>query len=164
MRNKDKHINPHAFTLVELMVVMAIIAAMLTVTLPFANRSNNALKVQQAASNIAQTLRYAINLSETKQRKIKFVFDTKNSSYYLEIANQNTGFKQLDDFAGKQRFIDNDIYLFDSEEVEHDSRKLLLIFDPQKKWPDASITFATKNLMEKIIIKGRHVDIKEISL
>lgn len=153
-----------AFTLLELVVVLAIISAMVAVALPFCKRSNDGLKIRQAGSSIAQSIRYAIDLAQTKNRAVKFVFNEKYRSYHLQIEDSQSSFAPVDDFTGSERFISENIHLFDIEGFEQTGSEFFLVFDPQKIWPDAWISLSTNDLTETIRIKSKHVDIQEESI
>ena len=153
-----------AFTLFELVIVLAIISALIAVVVPFGKRSNDGLKIKQHSSNIAQALRYAIGLAEKDNRAVKFVFDKKNRCYYLQIANRENNFRKMENFAGTERFLDNNIHLFDIEGFEQTGSQYFLIFDPQKSWPKAWISLAIQDLTETIRINAKHVEIEENSI
>ena len=70
-----KPIYKSAFSLFELVIVLAIISAMVAVVMPFAKRSNDSLKIKQHSSNVAQDLRYAIDLAQKSRRAVKFIFN-----------------------------------------------------------------------------------------
>ena len=164
MKTKET-IKIHAgFTLIELVIVLAIISAMVAVVLPFSKRSNDGLKIKQHSSNIAQTIRYAVDLAQKNNRAVKFVFNGKNRSYYLEIEDGENNFRQLEDFAGKERFLDEHIHLFDIEGFEQAGPEFFIIFDPQKPWPSAWISLATNDLTVTIRIKSKYVEVEENSI
>jgi len=164
MENKGKWSASLAFTLFELMIVLAIISAMIVVVVPFGKRSNDGLKIKQHSSNIAQSLRYAIDLAEKNNRAVKFVFNEKSRCYYLQIADNENNFRELENFAGSERFLDKNIYLFDIEGFEQTGQDFFLVFDPRKPWPNAWICISSKDLTETIRINTRHVEIEENSI
>ncbi|MBL7106093.1 MAG: prepilin-type N-terminal cleavage/methylation domain-containing protein [Phycisphaerae bacterium] len=151
--------NFRAFTLVELMVVLMIISVSVTIALPFCKRSNQGLKMRQACDDIAQTIRYAIDLAEKDNKKTKFVFDSKYSSYYLQQENEGH-FEALNDFTRKERFIGN-IQLYDSKGFEQEKNTYFFVFDPEIPWPDGYLTFAAEDMMITININSRYVEIKD---
>ena len=65
----------NGFTLFELIVVLAIISAMVTVIVPFASRSNDSLQIREQSRDVAQTIRYAIDLAQNSCRPVKFVIN-----------------------------------------------------------------------------------------
>ena len=153
-----------AFTLFELVIVLAILSAMVAVVMPFAKRSNNSLKIKQASSSIAQTIRYAIDLAQKRNKAVKFIYNKKYSSYRLEIEDTENSFEPVDDFVGTERFIDENIHLFDVEGFEQEGQEYYLIFDPKKPWPDAWFSLSTNDLTETIRIKSKYVEIEEESI
>ena len=141
------------FTLFELVIVLAIISAMVAVVMPFAKRSNDGLKIKQAGSNIAKAIRYAIDLAQKRNKAVKFIFIEKYNS-----------FEPVDKFTGTERFIDENIHLFDIEGFEQAGQEYYLIFDPKRPWPDAWISLSTNDLTETIRIKSKYVEIEEDSI
>ena len=156
--------NSNGFTLFELVIVLAIISAMVTVVLPFCKRSNDGLKIKQAGSNIAQAMRYAIDLAQKKQRVVKFVFDEKYRSYHLQIEDAENSFEPVDDFTDAEKFIDENIHLFDIEGFEQTGSEYYLVFDPKRPWPVAWISLSANDLIETIRIKSKYVEIEEESI
>ena len=152
------------FTLFELVVVMAIISAMIAVALPLCRRSNEGLKITQDSSNIAQALRYAIDLAERKNIAVRFVFNDRYRSFHLEIEESGSLFAPLDDFAGKETFIDKSIHLFDIEGFQQDGPEYVLTLEPQNQWPSAWISLATTDLTKTIRVRGKYVAVEEESI
>ena len=164
MKNENNHIFTTGFTLFELVVVLAIISAMVAVVLPLVQRSNDGLKIKQAGSSIAQTIRYAINLAQTRNKAVKFIYNDKYRSYHLQIEDTENNFEPVDDFTGTERFLDKNIQLFDIEGFEQTGSKFFLVFDPQRPWPNAWISLSTNDLIETIRIKSKYVEIEEESI
>ena len=164
MKTRNDPIVPSGFTFFELVIVLAIISAMVAVVLPFCKRSNDGLKIKQAGSSIAQALRYAIDLAEKRKRAVKFIFNDKYKSYHLQIEDGQNGFEPVDDFTGTERFLDENIYLFDIEGFEQTGQEYFLIFDPKGAWPNAWISFSTNDLVVTIKIKSKYVEIQEESI
>jgi Tfp pilus assembly protein FimT len=152
------------FTLFELVVVLAIISAMIVVVMPFCKRSNDSLKVKQHSSSIAQTLRYACDLAEKRNKAVKFIFDEKRRSYHLQIQDSENSFKPLDDFTGTEQFFDEGIQVFDAEGFEQAGSEYTLVFTPQSPWPNAWIKLSAKDIIMLIRIKSKDVDIQEESI
>jgi prepilin-type N-terminal cleavage/methylation domain-containing protein len=152
-----------AFTLFELVVVLAIISALAAMVVPFSRRSNEALKVRQHSSSIAQMLRYALSLAENSN-SVRFVFDSKSMSYSLEAADDTGNFRRSEDFVGQKRFLDNNIYLSDIDGFDQAGREYFLAFDWRLPWPQAHISLSTKDVTETIRINARSVEVEEQSL
>lgn len=153
--------NLKAFTLFELIVVLAIISAMVAVVLPLVQRSNDGLKIKQASSSIAQAVRYAIDLAQIRNKAVKFIYNDKYRSYRLQIENTENTFEPVEDFTGTEKFIDENIHLFDIEGFEQTGSEYFLVFDPKRPWPVAWISFSTNDLIMTIRIKSKYVEIEE---
>jgi len=164
MKTGNNTVFSAGFTLFELVVVLAIISAMVAVVLPFCKRSNDGLKIKQAGSSIAQTMRYAIDLAQKRNKAVKFIYNDKYSSYHLQIEDTENSFESVDNFTGTERFLDKNIQLFDIEGFEQTGSEFFLIFDPKRPWPDAWISFSTNDLTETIKTKSKYVEIEEESI
>ena len=152
------------FTLFELVVVLGILSAMVAVILPFCKRSNEGLKIKQVSSSIAQAMRYGIELAEGRNLAVKFFYDGKNRSYWLEIEDGENIFKPVENFAGAERFIDAKIELFDIEGFEQAGQEYSIVFDPRKAWPDGLISLCTEDLIITVRVKSKDVEIEEESV
>jgi len=154
----------NGFTLFELIVVLAIISAMVTVIVPFASRSNDSLRIREQSRDVAQTIRYAIDLAQNSCRPVKFVINTKNKSYYLEQTGSNEGYELIEAFLGSIRYINKKIHIFDIEGFGLNGEEFFLVFDPRKPWPKAQLSLSTKDLMETVRINAKSVQIEETGI
>ena len=152
------------FTLFELVVVLAIIAAMVTVIMPYANKSNDSQKLREQALNIVETIKYAIGLAADTGRSIRFTIDVKSKGYSLETEGESGIYEPTAGPVGAVRYMGKTIYITDLEGFYPTGKRWYLTFDSSKKWPKATLTISTKDLMEKIIIQGRRVQIEETSI
>ena len=137
---------------------------MVAVVMPFAKRIKVGLKIKQHSSSIAQAIRYAIDLAQKRNRAVKFIYNDKYRSYRLEIEDSENNFEPVEDFAGTERFIDENIHLFDIEGFEQTGKEYFLIFDPKRPWPNAKISFSTNDLIMTIRIKSKYVEMEEESI
>lgn len=163
---RDSRTRSHGFTLFELIVVLAIIAAMITVAIPYASRSNESLRIKQECLNVAQAIEYASDLAVNIRRPTRIVINPNNKSYWLEIAagTNNHDYKPLEDFQGSVRYFGKSIYITDTSGFSIDGNTYYLIFDPARPWPNASISLSNKDAIKTIIIRGNHVEIEESSI
>ena len=83
----DRILLRRAFTLIEMIVVMVIIAAMVTVILPYAAKSNDAMKVEHDCLSLAEAFRYAADLAADAGLAARVVIDSQNHSFMIETAN-----------------------------------------------------------------------------
>jgi prepilin-type N-terminal cleavage/methylation domain-containing protein len=157
---KDKKGN-YGFTLIELIIVLAIIAAMITICVPYANRSNNYLKLREQTYNIAETIKYGMNLAIDSERSVRFTLDTRKKSYWLETSDENGFFRAIEGFGGTINYMEETIFISDMEGFYPSGHEWYLIFDINREWPYAYLNLSTKELLETIRIKARDVEIKE---
>jgi len=161
---KDKA-SPHVgFTLVELIIVLAIISAMVKVLLPYATRSNDSLKVKQQCLDMAEVIKYAIDLAINTRKSTRITINPKNKSYLLEMATQTNSYQPIEGFHGTVRYISRAANIMDIQGFCCDANDQYLIFDPTGKWPDASISLSTEDSIETIKIRGRCVEIEESTI
>lgn len=74
-----------AFTLMEMLVVLAVIVLLIGVSIPFFSSFNKGAKLKTAAKDVTAVLNTARNLSITYRKNYAVVFDTATSphSYYI---------------------------------------------------------------------------------
>jgi len=166
LQSKNRVSKPHGFTLFELMVVLMIIAAMVTIAVPYATRSNESLKIKQECLNIAEAVRYAIDLARNTNRPTRIVINPKNNSYLLEIAapTSNQDFIPTEDFQGIVHYFGQTIQVMDTDGFDVEANNRYLIFDPTKPWPNASISLSSNDAIKTIKIRGKQVAIKESTI
>ena len=73
-----------AFTLVEMLVVLAIIAMLLGISLPFTSGFGKGLKIKTSARAILGTLRVARSNAVTYREKYSVIFDVDSGEYWIE--------------------------------------------------------------------------------
>lgn len=74
----------NAFTLVEMLVVLAIIAMLLGISLPFTSGFGKGLRIKTTARAILGTLRVARSNAITYRKEYIVVFDVENGEYWIE--------------------------------------------------------------------------------
>lgn len=77
-------IGRRGFTLVEMLVVLAVIVMLLGITIPFTSNFGKGLRIKTAARAILATLRVAKSNAITYRRKYKVIFDVENNEYWIE--------------------------------------------------------------------------------
>lgn len=151
------------FTLAELVIVVAIMSALVAVTLPLGRRGNDTLQLQQHSHDIAQTLRFAIDRAERTGRALRFVFNEPDGSYYLEIETSPNQF-ELFRFASGRRYLGQNISLFEITGFQQTAAEHLLVFDPRRPWPAADLTLTTAEQTATIEINAGNVQYTENNL
>jgi len=160
---RDKRWQPCGFTLIELVIVLAIISAMVMVIMPYATKSNESLKLNQECLNIAETVRYAINLSVNSRKPIRIVIDPKNKSYSLETGARIDGqnFKPIEDIQGSTHYLGRNIEIKDVDGFSIEKEGYYLVFDPARAWPEASISLSNSGTIKIIKIRREQVEIED---
>ncbi len=72
------------FTLVEMLVVLAIIGMLLGISIPFTSGFGKGLRIKTTARAILGTLRVARSNAITYRREYIVVFDVENGEYWIE--------------------------------------------------------------------------------
>ncbi len=153
-----------AFTLFELIIVLTIISAMALVVVPYTTNSNDHLKLKQNSLDIAETIKYAIDLATNTQKVTRFILNTKHRTYHLEIASQPGTFEPINTFSGLHRTISDNIYIYDLDGFAIDQFGYYLQFDPATEWPNAEVTLATVKALQKITLRACDIQIEESSI
>ena len=151
------------FTLFELIIVLAIIAAMVAVIVPHATRSNDSLKIKQECLSMGEAIKYLTDLAVESKRPTRIVIDPQNNSYILEISTDisRRDFKPLEGFGGDVRSLGESVKLTDFDGFDMEGSNQYLLFDPARPWPNASISISAGNEINTIKISGRQVEIEE---
>ena len=154
------------FTLLELIIVLAIISAMMTVILPYATRSNEGLRMEQECLNIAQAVEYAMSLCADTKRPTRLVVNIEERSYSVEIASEFSSrhFLPTEDAFGTVRYLGRDIHVMDLDGFDIEDKGYFLLFDPADVWPEATISLAAGNTVRTIKINGKRVEIEDSTI
>jgi len=76
--------NRRAFTLVEMLVVLAIMAMIMAISVPFTSGFGKGLKIKTTARAIAGMMRVARSNAVTFRKNYSVAFDVKKSQYWIE--------------------------------------------------------------------------------
>jgi len=163
LETHDRNSRCSAFTLFELMIVLVIIAAMVTVVVPYASRSNEALRATQDCLNLADSIRYITDLAVDMKRSTRIFLDPQNNSYLLEVASgtDNRDYESLEAFGNAIHYLSKGVRITDITGFSYEGNNYCLVFEPTRPWPNASISLSTKDEIKTIIIRGRRVQIGE---
>jgi prepilin-type N-terminal cleavage/methylation domain-containing protein len=149
-----------AFTLVELLIVMTIIVAMISVAAPYAKNSNKETLVLNEALNIKELLFYAIDISRSSNSAIRFIHSKIDRSYWLQTSNLQgqSEFKKLDNSLGTPHHYDNAIQSIITEGTESTKGFDYIIFDPRKQPPtDITIRLETLDCWAELTVDKKNV-------
>lgn len=153
-----------AFTLVELLIVLVILAVMVTVTVPYATRSRTSRQLDEACRDIAETVKYALNIAADIRQPARFVLDIAAGSYQIEVSPRPDGehFDPLEDNRVGLRRLGAGVSV-----VQHEGFRMVdrgrygLVFDPAGIWPHASLSLMAQDETHTVRVRGRLVDIED---
>jgi hypothetical protein len=148
------------------MVVLVIIATMVTVVLPYASRSNEAMEIRQESLSLAESVMYAIETSSDTQRPTRIAIDSKNNCYFLEIANgiNNNDFKPIEGIGNAVHYFGSGVRIIDMTGLTTDGSIYHLTFEPANPWPNASVSFSSGELIRTVKIRGKRVEIEDSTI
>ena len=148
------------FTFVELLVVLAIMAALVCVAAPYATRSNKSQKLKQESLNIATVLNFLIDEAVNTNRATRFTLNSKKTMYILEIATVDNyqHFIPMEGYLGQPHWLGPDINITDVTGFDSDMENDFLIFDPSRPWPTAGLTLVAENETITIRINGPQIE------
>lgn len=119
--------NPKGFTLLELMVVIAIIIIISTISIPFYQNTSKNLNLSSVARSLASDLRYAQQLSVSTQDQYGVIFNVSQNSYHI--------INQTENQTIKQQTINDNIYIQNISGLTNDS----VFFNPAGAVSEAGI-------------------------
>jgi general secretion pathway protein H len=91
---------PHGFTLIELIVVLAVVAAAMAVVLPSVGRGTEALRLRSEARRIAALLREARLQAVSQQRPARVKLDRTHNTVALTVGESDRPHRTVELPAG----------------------------------------------------------------
>ena len=166
LETHNRSVRSSAFTLFELMIVLVIIATMVTVVVPYATRSNEALRSVQECLSLADAIRYITDLAVDMKRPTRILINPQSNSYLLEVASgtDNQDYEPTEAFGKTIYYFSKDIRITDVAGFSFEGSYYCLVFEPARPWPDASISLSTRDEIKTIIIRGRRVQIERSTI
>ncbi len=155
-----------AFTLIELIVVLVIIAAMMTVVVPYATRSNENLEITHDCLSLVEALRFAADLAIESKKPTRIVVDTNRNVYLLEIVGNfdSQVFVPVEYLGSIFNRLGSKTRIVNIEGFSMEENNYYLLFEPARPWPDANITVSNADITKTIIISGKNVRIEESTI
>jgi prepilin-type N-terminal cleavage/methylation domain-containing protein len=148
-----------AFTLIEMIIVMAIISAMMTVVIPYATNSRSSAQLKLTAIDLALTIDYAINHATHKKKPTRILIDTKTPAFSIETATSTDPliFDSAPQITPATTVLPKPLRFTDFKGLTHANKNWQIIFDPDEPWPKALITLASDNAEISVNIRGKYV-------
>jgi type II secretory pathway pseudopilin PulG len=153
-----------AFTLIELVIVLVIISAMVTVTVPYATRSSEGVMLEQASRDLVEAVKYTMYFATDTKRRARLVIDFASGSYVIEVAPEmnDRDFERPEDDRAGPRCLAAGIRIVDFEGLTMSNKnRYCLVFDPGQPWPHARLSLTARHTQKTIRIAGRAVDIED---
>lgn len=162
-RHSVKKNRSRAFTLIELVIVMFIIAAMLTMIMPYAARSDDNLKLRQHALGMAEALRYAVSTAENTGRPARIRIDTKTKSWSFQTLDPANPQLLLPTYHASEtpQYLGDNIHILEIEGFTVEVDAYYLLFDPRQPWPSARVSLATRDMVQTVYIQDKRIEIEE---
>lgn len=79
----------YGFTLIELIIVLAIIGTVVSMSVPFVSSFLFRTNLESSAEDIVSTLRWARRLAITKRKEYRVIFNPQRGKYWLEDKEGN---------------------------------------------------------------------------
>jgi prepilin-type N-terminal cleavage/methylation domain-containing protein len=166
LHKHDNSLKLYGFTLLELMIVLAIIAALVTVTVPYATKSNKSLKIKQDCMSMAETIRYAVDLAIDTKKTIRVVINLKTNSYLLEAVTgtKDQSFEPIEGLGDVIHYLSQNMHIIDMKGFIMEGQECSLVFEPARPWPNATISLSSDDSIKTIKITGRRVEIEDSTI
>ena len=160
MKSKRYKTSVNGFTFAELLVVLAIIAVLTAVTVPYATRYGKNLKLEQESLNLATAVNYLVDLAKRSQRVTRLVLIPNQSSYAMKIASieDSRRFEPVVGYLGRPYLLGSGFRFDNITGFTCDADLYYLLFDPARSWPKASFALVTKEGMKTIRIDGMKIE------
>jgi len=155
------------FTLIELMIVLMIMTTMVAVVMPYATRSNHNLNIRQEALNLEAAIKYIMDVAIDMQRPTRIVLNRKLNNFVMEIAsNGNSNSFRPYEKAGDigNHYFSPNIQIVDVEGFNIEGSNYYMIFDPTKSWPSGSVSLSIDDVISKISIRGKAIEISNSTI
>jgi len=149
--------------LIEVLLVLVILSTMVAVTLPYATRSHDSLRLEQEVRNLADAIRYATQLAESTNRPVRLLLDTTRGCYSLQTtALDAQEYVSIEDPIGVLRYLDTRVRVVSVEGFESDEQNQhYLSLDPRKPWPEATLDLSAGDWLRKVKVMGRQVEVED---
>jgi prepilin-type N-terminal cleavage/methylation domain-containing protein len=155
-----------AFTLVELLVVLTIVAVLAMVIAPYATRSNEGLSLEQECLNIVEVARFAMQCATDQQCPTRLAVDLKRHSYRVEIALDpgRQEYRPIEKLQGLQHALPPGVRVFGLDGFTATGDGSYVTFDPAANWPAADMSLLAGTTVKKVLIRGKQVEIAQESM
>lgn len=85
---RKRQSRPAGFTLIELIIVAAIILVLVAVSTPLFRATFRDLKLKDAAYNLSKLIKYGQQRAIIEEKRYRLLFDFEKRAYYLRVENE----------------------------------------------------------------------------
>lgn len=156
------HQKSKGFTLVELLIVMTILVAMVSIAAPYARNSNKGTLALNEALNIKELIYYAMNKSRSSNIALRLVHSKTDRSYWLEKSElqDQYEFEELENSFSTAHYYDKAIQSISIANAEELNKLEFITFDPRKELStNISIRLETLDCWAKLTISKRNIEL-----
>lgn len=144
-RNAGANKVVEAFTLVELLLVLVLIAISMATIMPRLGRSIPGWQVRESSKSMLATIRLARLLALTRQDVVVFVVDANDASFAVRRVGSLTDSHDIgNDFLVSRQFLGENLEIVQLEGFDQIGNEKGLAFWPDGKTKTAQVTLATK--------------------
>ena len=146
------YINRYGFTLIELIIVLAIIGTVISISVPFVSNFLFRANLESSAEDIVSTLRWARRLAITKRKEYMVIFDPQRGKYWLQDKEGN--------IEGERHSLQENIVFADPELNKMQEEDGIVEFDNPD---DSGISFYPQGTAESgsIYLRGKETSVHQ---
>jgi len=157
-----------AFTLVELLVVLTIIAVTAAMVVPRLQGSLRAMRVREAALTLAESIRFAQMLAVDRQRTVRIRIDRGHRRYFLERVERpySDVFVRVEEVSDRVGILPENVH-FQEVRFTYEAEKAedVLVFEPDGTCSSGRIILTDGN--ERYLVRVREgfgrIDVQSVT-
>lgn len=158
---KSNSISKMGFTLIELVVVLAVVAMIVGMSAPMAGKGVRKFEVQRCAESLGELLRYASLAVGERGTGVRVVIDIKNRSAWMEELEEG-GFVKSEGDEFLTFWFGKEVLAVEVEEFESEGNLRFLEFHMSSKNLKAKVFFYGLDVAMEVSMDEGGVSVKSI--
>ena len=145
------------FTLIELIIVLVVLAAVLTITFPRMEAFFSGSYLKSTSRRLIGTIRYLHDRSVTTGKRLRLCYDLDENDYWIEEENEEGEFEELKTVLGRKEALPEGIKFLDiiTPEGKINSGQTLTLFFPKGYVTKSIIHLQNeKEEVQTLLVKG----------
>lgn len=145
------------FTLIELIIVLVILAAVLTITFPRMEAFFSGSYLKSSTRRLVGTIRYLHDRSATTGKRLRLCYDLDEDEYWIEEENEEGEFEELKTVLGRREALPEGISFLDiiTPEGKMNSGQTFTLFFPKGYVTKSIIHLQNeKREVQTLLVKG----------